>query len=1416
MSPSKLTDESKFLNWSYEIEMILRSKDLWNQVIYSSAAMSELFNSGLEGNLTIEATAEQVTQRVEIAHIEITPEITKTWNKNDRKAIAFISLSVGELFYPIVREPANHSARLLFAAIRRRCQAVNNSLRLSLEDQYNRLTMKETETLREFLDRTTAITNKLAAMNHPVEEERICTKILSSMTPRYEPIRLTIFMQPPEQLTLNNLRQQFTLQSTNSTPEKKESALNTQEGKQKKFGKKNKFKPGIICFYCNKEGHYTSDCRTKKRDNDNQQSRSNNNGNRRYGSDQNQHQPNYHNQQSQAQQGQQYQPPQQHRGYQSQQAQAGQPSAAQQPPFQARNNRPQLRGRAEAVIAETNGEIALNMNTTDQERERPWILDSGCTRHMTTTKDLLMNARTLPNAITIKAAFETEKNETNIEGEVRLNSKYKTPVKLQNVLYVPGMRWNLISVKKICQQGATVVFQQENVCHVLFNEKKILKFELNSESLYELVTEKKIDLEEDSTEQEESVEQALTTVEEWHERLGHLSISGLKKLQDIENIPYLELKGNEDIHCQACTKGKKARDPFKVRKELETKEVGELIHTDVCGPIQPASFGGNHYFVSYTDDYSRYSKVYLMKNKSEQPEKFKEFRNYLKNQFKIKIKTLRSDSGGEYTSNEFEDYLKKKGIEHQSKPPRTPQWRGVSERLNRTLWDKARCLLKGRNLPNHFWGEAISYANDLKNISPTKMLQVTPYEVLFQRKPNYEKMKIFGSKIEFKNNDEEKKLDDRTTSGIYLGYDKTMKCSRVFIPTTKKVTFARELIFFENDLNYFEEESPLPEFVKEDEPEKLIILDDEDSEEESNDQKENERERRMNVDEQPDQRVFVRIEPIQAVPNDPNPHQRPTRIRKQTKFFEEEQVMLALDEGEPNTFQEVLESEDRENWIEATKKEIENLYENDTFEFVEKKNQSIVSSKWVYKLKKKPNGEIDKYKARLVARGFSQTQGVDFYETFAPTLRMETIRYLCALNCHLGYRIHHMDVNGAFLQGDLEEEIYIEVPHGFALLHEDPKYFEGKVAKLLKPLYGLKQAMRRWNIKITTYLKSRNFTQSQADPSLFFKKDQEGRLTTVLAIYVDDCIILGTKQGISEAKIILTKQFSMTDLGEMTGILGVNVVQSEEGVSLDQEAYLEKVLKIFGMSQCRPISTPAIFEKESTSQESSSSVDQKEYRKAVGSLLYLSKSTRPDITFAVNQVAQKVENPTQSDWIKLKRIFRYLRGTSKLALTYSRKDFKISGYSDASYAMNEDRKSTSGYAFMTNGACITWRSKKQPITTTSSMEAEFVALSSAVKEALWIRKLNIELLNDTEAVEVFEDNQACIRFSHDFIHSDRTKHIDVRYYFVRENVEEKKIKLTYCPTTEMIADVLTKPLGSVLFVKFIQLLGLKERIQNQK
>jgi len=273
-------------------------------------------------------------------------------------------------------------------------------------------------------------------------------------------------------------------------------------------------------------------------------------------------------------------------------------------------------------------------------------------------------------------------------------------------------------------------------------------------------------------------------------------------------------------------------------------------------------------------------------------------------------------------------------------------------------------------------------------------------------------------------------------------------------------------------------------------------------------------------------------------------------------------------------------------------------------------------------------------------------------------------------------------------------------------------------------------------------------------------------------------------------------------------MLGIEVERDDTTIKLKQQKYIDQVLQVFNMQDCKKVTTPAT--KETNIEDEKKLFDDITlYQSAIGSLNYISIHTRPDISFAVNQAARKMKNPSIADWQKAKRILRYLQGTKELQLTLSKeKPPELKGYSDASYAEEKDRKSTSGYVFMKNGGPISWKSSKQHIIALSSTEAEYISLTDAANEAMWLRNFDREIKNQSNTVEIFEDNQSAIHLSSDNIFSHRTKHIEVRYHFIREKVLNKDIKLTYCPTDLMIADIFTKPLDRVKHLQLPTALGL--------
>jgi hypothetical protein len=469
------------------------------------------------------------------------------------------------------------------------------------------------------------------------------------------------------------------------------------------------------------------------------------------------------------------------------------------------------------------------------------------------------------------------------------------------------------------------------------------------------------------------------------------------------------------------------------------------------------------------------------------------------------------------------------------------------------------------------------------------------------------------------------------------------------------------------------------------------------------------------------------------------------------------------------------------------------------------RDKPIIKRKWIFKVKHNASGAVERYKARLVARGFSQTKGIDYEETFAPVVRHETLRYLISYATERKLPMIHMDVETAFLNGELDEEVYMQVPQGFKEA--------GQICQLEKALYGLKQSPRMWNKKITKYLNSEGFVQSTADPCLFIKKFEDR--IALIACYVDDCLLIGSNEDIKSIKDTLTSQFKMKDLGEVKSLIGIQVERNEESTYVHQINKIQELLKKFDMQDCRGVDTPLPPKLEQIKPaETQPMKDATKYREAVGALNYLAVCTRPDISYAVSQVSKKMQNPSEEDWSLVKRILRYLKKTEQAKLVYQTKGQALEGYSDASYAPNsEDRKSVSGYAFKMNGAAISWKSKKQPIVSLSSMEAEYIALTSTMKEAIWLIKIQNDLKVKRTKMKIYEDNQSTIKTAKNEIHTERSKHIDVRYHFVREQLQKEIVEVEYCPTEDMTADIMTKSLGSIKHLKFVRELGIRHGVR---
>nr|ABA96256.1 retrotransposon protein, putative, Ty1-copia subclass [Oryza sativa Japonica Group] len=436
---------------------------------------------------------------------------------------------------------------------------------------------------------------------------------------------------------------------------------------------------------------------------------------------------------------------------------------------------------------------------------------------------------------------------------------------------------------------------------------------------------------------------------------------------------------------------------------------------------------------------------------------------------------------------------------------------------------------------------------------------------------------------------------------------------------------------------------------------------------------------------------------------------------------------VTLVDDTPRTIEEAYSSPDADYWKEAVRSEMDPIMSNGSWEVVERPyGCKPIGCKWVFKKKFRPNGTIEKYKARLVPKGYTQKEGEDFFDIYSPVARLTTIRVLLALAASHGLLVHQMDVKTAFLNGELEEEIYMDQLDGYVLEGR-----EGMVCKLLKSLYGIKQAPKQWHEKFDTTLTSVGFVVNVVDKCMYYRYG--GGEGVILCLYVDDILIFGISLNvIEEVKDYLSKSFEMKDLGEADVILNIKLQRGDEGgITLVQSHYVDKVLSRFGYSDCKPAPTP--YDPSVLLRKNRRIVrDQLRYSQIIGSLIYLASATRPDISFAVSKLSRFVSNPGDDHWQALERVMRYLKGTMSYGIHYTGYPKVLEGYSDSNWISDADEiKVTSGYVFTLGGGAVSWKSCKQTILTRSTMEVELTALDTATVEAEWLR----ELLMDLSVVE---------------------------------------------------------------------------------
>jgi len=938
----------------------------------------------------------------------------------------------------------------------------------------------------------------------------------------------------------------------------------------------------------------------------------------------------------------------------------------------------------------------------------------------------------------------------------------------------------------------------------------------------------------------------------WHRRCCHHGMADIAKMRTKGLVTGMTITSDEkpDPVCEPCLAGKMHSHPFPSTHHRALKPL-ELVHSDLHGPLPVRTHEGYRYWITFIDDATSYRAAMMLKRKSDAFDAFRTFKAYAENQLNARIKSLQDEKGGEYMSNAFIKFTTDCGIVRRHTTRNRPRQNGVAERANRTMSDDITAMLTEAQLPASFWGKGLAAQIHVWNQLPTSSLAgMTPHEAWFKQKPDISHFRVWGCQAYvFIQKDKRKSLQPHMESCIFVGYPAGYKGWKFYNPRTKKFTISECAEFDERNFPGLSVKGPsqinLNPSCSTPLPQPLPISIPLDFGEDSDDA------------DSPIQPVSPQAStpsdpplppPLQHPPPPPTPIapsiaptlDRSTHVSQPPGWWktprpdvpppviysdsedelnmplqshpadppviwsdneasDDELAMATANSEPPRTLKAALKTPQANLWHEAATLEYNTLVENNTWEIVElPPGKKAIGSGWVLRVKNNSDGTIEHFKGRIVAKGFSQRPGIDFNEVFAPTFRPATLRLVVAITAIEDMELRSVDITSAFVNGDLDEEIYMKQPEGFHIGGPN------MVCRLKKSLYGLKQSACQWNKKLDSVLTGMGFKCIESDRSVYIYSNDEVKI--FVPIYIDD-ITFASKSGASIEKYIqiLSTHFKCRDLGPTHFLLGIaiNRNRSTRTITLHQRQFAIDLLEKYGMSDCSPVHSPLPPKVElshsmaPSTQEEEDFMSKVPYLSAVGSLQYLAMMTRPDIAHAVAYLARFNQNPGLQHWKALKHLMRYVKGTLEHKLTYSGdkcSSLAFVTYSDSSHGDCVDSgRSTAGYVTMVAGGAIGWYSKLQTIVALSTPEAEYIAAVEAGKEIMWMRNLLSEFGYAVQGPSILKmDNQGAICVSKNPEHHGRMKHLDLRTYWLRNAVNNQVIAPEYIPTGEMVADNLTK------------------------
>ncbi|KAK1260381.1 hypothetical protein QJS04_geneDACA002146 [Acorus gramineus] len=816
----------------------------------------------------------------------------------------------------------------------------------------------------------------------------------------------------------------------------------------------------------------------------------------------------------------------------------------------------------------------------------------------------------------------------------------------------------------------------------------------------------------------------------------------------------------------------------------------DLVHSDVWGPSPIPSKGGNRYYVIFIDDFSRFTWIYLMHSRSELLPIYKSFATMVETQFSKRIKVFRSDCGGEYCSRAFRDFLSSQGTLPQLSTPYAHQQNGVAERKHRHILETTRSLLLSASVPVQFWGEAVLTSVYLINRTPSSITAgISPFQRLYHNPPDYSRLRVFGCTcFVLLPPLERTKLSPRSTMCVFLGYSNEIKGYRCYDPVARRLRTSCHVTFFESHPYYALRSPPVP--LPPSTVEEVTFLDFSIPDFSSSSFAPQSSTPSVpvhsssSVPSSPlpssdDSRGTVLPTPTPvpdaASPEDDSasapvaPRRNPPRARRPPQrlslvasdsFSPSFQCFLSAvsTHWEPQSYREAVGIPE---WEGAMAEELSALQRTHTWKIVPlPPGKTPISCKWVYKIKTNSDGSIERHKARLVARGFTQQHGIDYDETFAPVAKMTTVRTLISVASVRQWPIYQLDVKNAFLHGDLSEEVYMTPPPGLP-------HSSGHVCHLHRALYGLKQAPRAWFARFTDAICAAGFASSSSDQLYLF---------TPLLV-----------------KQHLQRQFEMKDLGKLRYFLGLEVASAPRGYLLSQRKYTADLIDRACLTDDRISPTPIELHAKLRPDDGEPLSDVTRYRQLVGSLVYLTV-TRPDIAYAVHIVSQFVAAPRTVHYAQFFGSYAIYVALYLVLCCY--RLLLLLNFALILMLIGQEMSQIENpqlvYVFL-GDSLISWKAKKQDIVSRSSAEAEYRAMASATAEVVWLRRLISDMgVILPASTPLFCDNKSAIQIASNPVFHERTKHIEIDCHFVRHHFIAGTISLPYISSSLQLSDFFTK------------------------